>query len=60
MQGPGPAPSLRWEIALLRQVALAVFIFTVVIGILNGMDVVDFDRKVLLAHVHGGTLAGSR
>ncbi|MSQ61593.1 MAG: hypothetical protein EXR43_03310 [Dehalococcoidia bacterium] len=36
--------------------ALAVFIFTVVIGILNGTDIVDFGKKVLLAHVHGGTL----
>src|SRR6185503_2989978 len=26
------------------------------IGILNGTDVVDFSRKVVLSHVHAGTL----
>lgn len=44
------------EITLLFFTAMAVFVFTVVIGILNGTDVVDFDQKVLLAHVHVGTL----
>jgi hypothetical protein len=47
---------LRGEVTLLLQVAMAVFVWTVVIGILNGTDVVDFDRKVLLSHVHAGTL----
>lgn len=36
--------------------ALALFTFTVVVGILNGIDLVDFERKVLLTHVHVGTL----
>ena len=53
------APFAR-EIKLLLQVALAIFIFTVVVGILNGTDLVDFKgaqgRQVLLTHVHGGTL----
>ncbi len=47
---------LRGEVKLLLQVALAVFVWTVVIGILNGTDIVEFDRMVLLSHVHAGTL----
>ena len=47
----------RSQIRLLLGTALAMFVFTVVIGILNGTDLVDFDRKVLLTHVHVGTLA---
>lgn len=48
--------SFRTEIKLLLQAGLLIFSFTVVIGILNGLDVVDFDRKMLMAHVHAGTL----
>lgn len=44
------------EIAVLLQTALLIFVFTVSIGILNGTDIVDFDDKVILAHVHTGTL----
>ena len=47
----------RSQIRLLLGTALVMFVFTVVIGILNGTDLVDFDRKVLLTHVHVGTLA---
>ena len=47
---------LRGEVKLLLLVAMAVFVWTVGIGILNGADIVDFDRKVLLSHVHAGTL----
>ncbi|MDP1818543.1 MAG: hypothetical protein Q8K58_01445 [Acidimicrobiales bacterium] len=47
---------LRGEVRLLLQAAMVVFVWTVGIGILNGTDVVDFDRKVLLSHVHAGTL----
>jgi hypothetical protein len=47
----------RPQIRLLLATALILFVFTVAIGILNGSDIVDFDRKVLLAHVHVGTLA---
>ena len=36
--------------------ALVLFVWTVVIGILNGVDVIDFDHKVLLTHLHVGTL----
>ena len=54
--GVGGSHPLRGEVKLLLQVAMAVFVWTVVIGILNGTDIVDFDRKVLLSHVHAGTL----
>lgn len=37
-------------------VAMAVFLVTIVIGILNGLDVVEFNRDQLLTHVHSGTL----
>jgi hypothetical protein len=36
--------------------ALLVFVVTVVIGILNGLDVVTFNHDQLLTHVHSGTL----
>ncbi|MGV3758656.1 MAG: hypothetical protein ACO1PW_03820 [Actinomycetota bacterium] len=47
---------LSREVRLLLQVAMAVFVWTVGIGILNGTDLVDFDNKVILSHVHAGTL----
>lgn len=37
-------------------VALVVFVWTIGIGILNGIDAVEFSRQVLLSHLHGGTL----
>ena len=37
-------------------VAMAVFVVNIVIGILNGADVVEFDRNQLLTHVHAGTV----
>ena len=37
-------------------VALAVFVVTVGIGILNGLDAVELSRDILLTHVHSGTL----
>lgn len=46
----------RAEIRLLLQAGLLIFVFTVIVGILNGLDVVDFDRSMLMAHVHAGTL----
>ena len=47
---------LRREVVLLLQLAMVVFVWTVAIGILNGTDLVDFSRKVVLSHVHAGTL----
>jgi hypothetical protein len=55
-QGIDGGHPLRREVTLLLQVAVVVFVWTVVIGILNGTDLVDFDRQVLLSHVHAGTL----
>lgn len=52
----GGVHPLGSEVKLLLHVAMAVFVWTVVIGILNGTDVFDFDRKVVLSHVHAGTL----
>ena len=46
----------RGEIRLLLTTALCLFVFTVVVGILNGTDIVDFEHEVLLTHVHVGTL----
>jgi hypothetical protein len=37
-------------------VAMAVFLVTIVIGILNGADAVDFNRDQILTHVHSGTV----
>jgi hypothetical protein len=47
---------LRREVLWLLQLAMVVFVWTVGIGILNGTDLVDFDQKVILSHVHAGTL----
>ena len=41
---------------LLYQGALLVFIVTIVIGILNGLDIWEPSRPMLLTHVHAGTL----
>jgi hypothetical protein len=46
------APQIRF----LLQSAMLIFAYTVVIGILNGTDIVDFSHKTLLTHVHTGTL----
>ena len=37
-------------------VAMALFVVTVVIGIVNGLDLYEFDHNQLLTHVHSGTL----
>ena len=44
------------EIRALILAAMAIFTYTITIGILNGTDVVDFDQRRILGHVHGGTL----
>lgn len=36
--------------------ALVLFTITVVVGILNGTDLVTFERNALLTHLHAGTL----
>ena len=37
-------------------VAMGVFLVTIGIGILNGLDAVEFDRNQILTHVHSGTV----
>lgn len=44
------------SIRAVYQAALLIFTVTVVIGILNGIDLVEFGRDVILTHVHAGTL----
>lgn len=41
---------------ILFLVAMAIFLVTIAIGILNGLNVVEFDRNQLLTHVHSGTI----
>ena len=36
--------------------AMALFVFTIVIGILNGLDLYSPDHDTLITHVHAGTL----
>lgn len=40
----------------LFRAAMLIFVITIVIGILNGIDVWDVPRNTLLTHVHAGTL----
>lgn len=47
---------LERQVRLVLRVAMLVFVYTVVVGILNGLDLVEFRRSLLLAHLHGGTL----
>lgn len=47
---------LRPQIMLLFTSAMVIFVFTVTVGILNGTDIVDFEQKTILTHVHTGTL----
>ena len=46
----------RREMLLLLRTSMGLFVFTVVVGILNGTDLVTFSRQVLLTHLHAGTL----
>ncbi len=41
---------------LLFRSSLVIFLVTIVIGILNGLDVWDPPREMILTHVHAGTL----
>jgi hypothetical protein len=44
------------DVVPLLSAAMAIFVLTVVMGILNGTDLVDLPHGALLAHVHSGTL----
>ena len=52
----GQNSAFHRETRLLLQGAMFIFLLTVIVGILNGLDVIDFDHKTLMAHVHAGTL----
>ena len=41
---------------LLLRAALLIFVVTIVIGILNGLNVWEPSHNMLLSHVHAGTL----
>jgi hypothetical protein len=56
MSGRLADAQLASQVRMLLQAALLLFIITVVIGILNGTDLVDFTHKQLMTHVHAGTL----
>ena len=56
MSQPVQRPAYWSEIRILMLAAMAVFTYTIAIGILNGTDLVDFDQRRILGHVHGGTL----
>jgi hypothetical protein len=48
--------SLEAQAQLMFRAALIIFLVTIVIGILNGLDLWDPPRSLLLTHVHAGTL----
>jgi hypothetical protein len=50
------AHPLDRPVRMMLQVAMLIFAYTIVIGILNGLDLVEFGRQQLLSHLHGGTL----
>lgn len=52
----GASRALDRQVRLVLQVAMLIFVYTVGVGILNGLDLVEFSRALLLAHLHGGTL----
>lgn len=47
---------LESSVRLLFRSALAIFLITIVIGILNGVDIWDPTHEMVLTHVHAGTL----
>jgi hypothetical protein len=55
-QGAGRAQPWAATARDLYLVAMAVFLVTIVIGILNGADAVEFDHNAILTHVHSGTV----
>lgn len=58
MSGPASVRSSEIDQLVRRtiQVAMLIFVWTISVGILNGLDLVEFQRKILLSHLHGGTL----
>lgn len=50
------AHPLDRQVRVTLRVAMLIFVYTIGIGILNGLDLVEFSRQQLLSHLHGGTL----
>jgi hypothetical protein len=48
--------ALETQSRLLYRGALLIFVVTIIIGILNGLDVWDPTHQMILTHVHAGTL----
>ena len=48
--------ALEPQVRLLYRGALLIFVVTIIIGILNGLDVWDPTHQMILTHVHAGTL----
>src|SRR5690606_22350266 len=48
--------SLASSARMLFRAALLIFVVTIVIGILNGLDIWDPPHNLLMTHVHAGTL----
>jgi hypothetical protein len=48
--------ALQPQVRLLYRGALLIFVVTIVIGILNGLDIWDPTHQMILTHVHAGTL----
>ncbi len=54
---PSSSRSQLWGVtAVTFSAALLLFIITIVIGILNGLDWVEFSRDETVTHLHAGTL----
>ncbi len=53
---PRPSVGMPAPTAFLVTSGLVLFVITIVIGILNGIDAVEFSRDIILTHVHAGTL----
>ena len=52
----GGATGWTTQVRRLFYVAMAVFLVTILIGIVNGLDLYEFNHDQLLTHVHSGTL----
>jgi hypothetical protein len=52
----GREPTWAAPARMLFLASMAIFVVTIVIGILNGADVIEFNRNQILTHVHSGTI----
>ncbi len=51
-----PSAGLSGPARITLSAAAMIFVYTIVIGILNGMDIWEPEHDVLMSHVHSGTL----